>query len=140
MSPSENDAIRPLLDAASIHWRMLTESERIAAEMEWRAVFGKAFQGRPRVQRGIKAELAYERQPPAKWFVVPLSSAVAGTPVTATAPRANGYLCEGSPVPLGNVCSIEIVIFSADLSWTMLHTHEDHGHDGPYFMRREWIV
>ena len=40
---------------------------------------------------------------------------------------------------LGTVCGAEFAIFSADMSWTMLHTHEDHVYDGPYFMRREWI-
>jgi len=87
----------------------------------------------------MRAEVEYAQQPAGRWFVVPLSSGVAGTAVSATWPHAKGYECEGAPVRLGSVCGAEFAIFSEDLSWTMLHTHEDHGHGGPYFMRREWI-
>lgn len=41
--------------------------------------------------------------------------------------------------PLGLFHNIEFFISPLDLSWTMIHTHEDHGFGGPYFIRREWI-
>jgi hypothetical protein len=49
-------------------------------------------------------------------------------------------LGEGGPlVPLGAACDVEFAVSPADLSWTMLHTHEDHALGGPYFIRREWL-
>jgi len=133
------DVLASFLDVAGVRHRPLSEPERAEIERQWRAVYGEAFRGRPRLRRGIRAEAEYARQPAGRWLVVPLSAGVAGTPVTPSQRAATGYACEGPPAPLGAACDVEFAVSPADLSWTMLHTHEDHGFGGPYFIRREWI-
>ena len=131
-------ALQTTLETAGVLCRPLTEVERAEAERQWRAVYGHAFRGRPRLRHGERADFEYAQQPACRWLVVPLSSGVDGTSVSPRGPAQTGYECEGSPVPLGAVCGIEFAVAPADLSWTMLYTHEDHGFGGPYFIRREW--
>jgi len=133
------DILASLLDAAGVTLRPLSEPERAEAERQWRAVYGEAFRGRPRLRHGIRAEAEYARQPAGRWLVAPLSAGVAGTPVAPTGPAATGYECEGPLVPLGAAHAIEFAVFPSDLSWTMLHTHEDHALGGPYFICQAWL-
>jgi hypothetical protein len=131
--------LQTLLDAAGVAWRPLTESERGEAEQQWRAVYGRAFSGRPRLRHGTRAEFEYTQQFADRWLIVPLSSGVTGTSVAPYNFVPTGYECEGPLVPLGAACDVEFAVSPADLSWTMLHTHEDHALGGPYFIRREWL-
>jgi hypothetical protein len=131
--------LRALLGAAGISCRPLTEPERAEAERQWRAVYGGAFRGRPRLRHGPRADFEYARQPAGRWVVVPLSAEAPGTSVSPRGPAQTGYECEGPPVPLGAACGLEFAVAPADLSWTMLYTHEDHAFGGPYFIRREWL-
>lgn len=132
--------IGSLLFAAGVTCRPLTEAERAEGEWQWRQVYGRAFEGRPRLRQGSRAEFEYASQPAGRWLVVPLSAGVAGTSVSPIRPGECGYECEGPLVPLGAACWVEFIVSPADLSWTMLHTHEDHALGGPYFVRREWLA
>jgi hypothetical protein len=132
--------LRSLLDTAGVAWRPLTEAERAEAEAQWRAVYGQAFRGRPRLRQGARADFEYARQPGGRWVVVPLSSAVEGTPVSPPGYTLSGYECDGPVIPLGSLCRAEFVVTPANLSWAMLYTHEDHAWGGPYFIRREWLA
>ena len=136
---SRDAELRSLLDSAGVAWRPLAEAERAEAEAQWRAVYGRAFRGRPRLRHGGRADFEYARQPAGRWLVVPLTAGVEGTSVSPPGPALGGYECEGPVVPLGSLCGAEFAVSPADLSWTMLYTHEDHALGGPYFVRREWV-
>ncbi len=129
---------RVLLEAAGVLVRVLSEEERQEAEQQWREVYGKAFRGR--VRHGFRADFEYSLQPSCRWLMVPLSSGVEGASVSPLARDAEGCECEGPVVPLGVANDVEFAVAPADLSWTMLYTHEDHDLGGPYFVRREWVV
>lgn len=136
---SRDAELRELLDSAGVAWRLLTGEERAEAESQWRAVFGRAFRGRPRLRQGARADFECARQPAGRWLVVPLTSGVEGTSVSPPGPALGGYECEGPVVGLGLLCGAEFAVSPADLSWAMLYTHEDHALGGPYFVRREWV-
>ena len=131
--------LRALLDAAGVSWRPFTEAERREAEEQWRAVYGRAFRGRPRVRQGSRADYEYAQQPAGRWLVVPLTSGVEGTSVSPIGLSLSGHECDGPVVALGSLCGSEFAVSPADLSWAMLYTHEDHAFGGPYFIRREWL-
>lgn len=135
----ENARLKARLEDAGVLRRTLTEQQRNEAEQQWRAVYGSAFRGRPRLRQGLKADFEYSKQPPCRWLVVPLSSEVEGTSVNPLGNLETGYECEGPLVPLG-VYNIEFAVAPTDLSWTMLYTHEDHALGGPYFIRLEWLL
>jgi len=90
-----NALLRTLLDAAGVAWRPLTESERAEAERQWRAVYGGAFAGRPRLRHGARAEFEFAQQFADRWLIVPLSSGVPGTSVAPYGAVPTGYECEG---------------------------------------------
>lgn len=50
------------------------------------------------------------------------------------------YECRGPLIPLGAFCDAEFFIGPPDLTWAMIHTHEDHALAGPYFIRAEWVA
>lgn len=131
--------LRSLLDVAGVSWRPLPEAERAEAEIQWRDVYGRAFRGRSRLRKSLRADMEYSRQPAGRWLLVPLTSGVEGTSVSPHGLSLCGYECEGPVVALGTLCNSEFAVSPADLSWAMLYTHEDHALGGPYFVRREWL-
>jgi hypothetical protein len=109
--------LQTLLDTACVAYHPLTESERVSAEREWRAVYGSAFRGRPRLRHGARAGYEYARQPAGRWLVVPLSSRIVGTPVEPLSRRSTAYEWEGPLVPLGAAHNLEFAVVPLDLSW-----------------------
>jgi hypothetical protein len=72
-------------------------------------------------------------------LVVPFSTGVEGLPVHVLGRTISAYECCGPLLPLGDYHDAEFFVCPPDLSWTMVHTHEDHGLGGPYFIRAEWL-
>jgi hypothetical protein len=138
-SVARDAVLRTLLEAAGVLCRPLTDSERAEAESQWRAVYGRAFRGCPRLRHGSRAEFEFAQQPAGRWLVVPIGAKVPGTSVAPHGAVPTGYECEGPLVPLGAACDVEFAVAPADLAWTMLYTHEDYAIGGPYFVRREWL-
>jgi hypothetical protein len=131
--------LREYLAGSGVEWRLLEEPAQLGAEAEWRSIYGGAFQGRPCVRRGAKAEYEYLRQPCAHYLVVPFTSGLPGTSVHVYRRAIGAYECQGPLVPLGRFCNAEFFVCPPDFGWTLVHTHEDYAFDGPYFMRREWL-
>ena len=50
------------------------------------------------------------------------------------------YECHGPLIDLGLFCNAEFFVAPPDFTWTMVHTHENHGFGGPYFIRVDWIL
>jgi hypothetical protein len=134
-----DDDLRQYLADSGIEHRVLGEPEQLAAEVEWRSIFGTAFLGRPRLRRTAKAEYEYLQQPCTHYRIVPFTSGVLGTSVHVYRSTISGYECNGALIPLGAICEAEFFVSPLDFEWTMVHTHEDYAFDGPYFVRREWL-
>ena len=75
-----------------------------------------------------------------EYLIVPFLSKVTGLPIDSK-PKLTieGYACNGEALPLGRFFVAEFFVSPPDFEWTMIHTHEDHGYGGPYFVRAEWI-
>jgi hypothetical protein len=79
------------------------------------------------------------RQPCDHYQIVPFSAKVDGLPVHVVGRAIDAYDCSGPLVPLQVFHNAEFFVCPSDLSWTMVHTHEDHALGGPYFLRAEWV-
>jgi hypothetical protein len=134
-----------------VQWRLLTSEEKSAAQAQWQAFFGSAFQGwwgrRKRYSRqpeerlwvehreGFKAVFKYQQQTcDATWLIVPLDGI---SPGVRNATPMEAYECDGPLVLLGDFRYAEFFISPRDFEWTMVHTHEDHVLYGPFFLRRD---
>src|ERR1019366_62455 len=131
--------LQEYLTLSNVEWTWLSESAHFAAEAEWRSIFGHVFRGRPRLKRGAKAEYEFLQEPCTHFLIVPFTSDVEGTPMHVYRKSISAYECHGALLRLGEFCDAEFFVSPLDLEWTMVHTHEDHAIDGPYFIRREWV-
>jgi hypothetical protein len=131
--------LRENLDRSGVAWHRLSDPERVDAEAAWRWVYGHAFLDRPRLRHGAKADYEYRRQACDHFRIVPFSAGVPGLPVHVYRQAIGGYECRGPLIALGAFCDAEFFVSPPDLSWSMVHTHEDHALDGPYFIRADWI-
>lgn len=71
--------------------------------------------------------------------VVPFPADVPGLPMDVLGHQMDAYECRGPLVPLGAFRDVEFFVCPMDFAWTMIHTHEDYGFGGPYFIRAEWV-
>ncbi len=127
------------LSRAGVGWELLSERTRAEAENAWRKVYGHAFLGRPRLRHGARADYEYRIQECSHYLIVPFSTRVPGLPVCVHRPKTWAYECLGPLVPLGAFCALEFFIAPPNLTWSMIHTNEDHAIGGPYFIRTDWI-
>jgi hypothetical protein len=91
------------------------------------------------MKHGARADHEYQQQPCDHYLVVPFSAGVDGLPVHVLSRTVGAYECRGPLVPLGAFCNVEFFVCPPDLSWAVIHTHEDHALGGPYFIRAEWL-
>jgi hypothetical protein len=135
-----DDELRDYLSRSGVKWTPLDEEARAAAENQWRDIYSSAFVGRPRLREGAKADFEYKQEACEHFLIMPLTANVSGLPMSRVIQRSlGGYDCRGPLVPLGHYHHAELVVCPVDFSWTMIHTHEDYGFGGPYFIRRDWI-
>jgi hypothetical protein len=130
-----DDELQEYLCQHRIEWKRLQESDCMDAETAWRRIYGHAFQKRPRVLRGVKAEHEYINQSCNEYLIVPFSANVPNLPISVHGRALAGYACRGPLVGLGQFCDAEFFIAPHDFSWSMIHTHEDHALGGPFFIR-----
>ena len=131
------------LSNAGVKWDVLERAAKLQIELDWRGIYGPAFIRLPRHRVGHKAEHEFAREPCTHYLIVPFTSDVPRIPmhIQGRGKRTlDAYECEGPLVALGEFCQAEFFVAPLDLSWTMVHTHEDHALGGPYFIRREWLV
>jgi hypothetical protein len=137
---SRDEELCEVLDAAGVTWVRLDEPSRREVEIAWRKIYGAAFIGHPRLRQGTKAQYAYDQLQCDRYFVVPLTSKVDGLPVTVRIRSVKGYECSGPLVPLGKFHDVEFFVCPTNFAWTMVHTHEDHGYGGPFFIQQNWLA
>lgn len=117
----------------------LKESGALAAE--WHSVFGGAWARKCRMRTGFRALDAYAQQTAREFVIISLSPHAGGPPeINDHTPDWLALRCLGvGPLPdLSAFAADEFAISPSDLSWTMVHTHEDLALGGPYFILREW--
>jgi hypothetical protein len=136
---SLDESLQEYLSRAGVEWDRLPNRERVEAEVAWRQVYGHAFQGRPRLRHGARAEHEYRSQSCDYYRIVPFSAGVSGLPVHVYRQAIAAYECHGSLAALGTFCDAEFFISPPDMKWVMIHTHEDYAFGGPYFIRADWI-
>lgn len=134
-----DDELCDFLRVHGVEWTLLDESARQAAERRWRNVYANAFAGRPRLRQGARAEHAYLEQICNNYQIVPFASNVEGLPIHVTMRLSSAFDCTGPLIPLGAFRMSEFFIAPIDFAWTMVHTHEDHGFSGPFFVQRDWL-
>lgn len=133
------DQILEYLTIAAVNVRALELQESLAIDQNWRAIYGSAFVGKPRLRIGVKAEAEYAQNECSHYWVVPFNSDLAGTPVHVNERNRRGFECRGRLLSLSAFHLIEFFVCPIDFEWTMVHTHEDHSLGGPYFVRWQWI-
>lgn len=140
LAASTDKQLQEYLDGGAVDWRLLDDRAAIDAELRWRTIYAEAFLERPRLLQGVKAEISYSQTDCTRYLIVPFISKVIGLPVQEKRTASiSGYECSGTFVSLGRFCSAEFFVCPLDFAWSMIHTHEDHGLGGPYFIRAEWI-
>jgi hypothetical protein len=104
--------LQAYLSQSGVQWDRLDETARLTAEQTWRAIYGSAFRGRPRLRRGARAEYEYQQEACRHYLIVPFSEGVAGLPVHVLGRRWDAYECCGPLVPLGAFHNVELKQFS----------------------------
>ena len=136
---SYDQLLQDYLTRRQVAWSLLESTQHRQFELEWRAIYGNYFLGRPRLRHGSRADYEYGKQSCSHYVIVPFTTKLLGTPVQADQQLMSAYECQGQLIPLNEFHNAEFFIVPANLSWTMVHTHEDHAFGGPYFVKREWI-
>jgi hypothetical protein len=134
-----DESLQDVLSRADVEWDRLSDPERVEAETTWLRMYGGAFRDRPRLRHGAKADHEFRCQACDPYLIVPFSAGVPGPPVQVHRQVIAAYECRGPLIALGAFCDAEFFISPPDLSWSMIHTHEDHALGGPYFIRADGI-
>lgn len=107
---------------------------------EWQILFANAHYWL-RQKQGTKAQFEYSQQSAQTFMIVPfLCNISAPLSIRFRGPRKAAYECHGDGTlpDLSEFRDIEFFVIPDDLAWTMIHTHEDYGFGGPYFVHRDW--
>ena len=115
-------------------------TEHAELERQWKAVYGNVFTTGQRYMHGVRAEGEFAVHQAEQFVVVPFLGPIGGPHSIAKHHQTAAYVCDGDLLPLGQFCGIDFFVSPPDMEWTMIHTHEDYGFGGPYFVKREWLV
>ena len=144
MVPDER--LEEFLTQFGLEWQIVLEERHVSLCNEWEALYGNCFDRRFRQKEGGKAQFEYSSQIAARFLIVPFLGNVGGPhSINKRGPRKAAYDChgDGNLPDLSAFAPTDFFIVPDDLSWTMIHTHEDAmfgGFGGPYFVRKEWLV
>ena len=132
-----NEKLEQFLQQQGIAWKVIPVGRHVGLESEWQTIYGKTGNLGGQRRRGHKALSEYQRESAVNFIIVPF---LHGGPYTQKSKtRTTAYECHGNgmlPI-LSSFCAVELFISPPDMSWTMIHTHEDHGYGGPDFVRRD---
>lgn len=137
------EKLEAFLTECGLTWDAIPRERHQALAAEWQTVYGNCFEFRCRLREGGRAQFEYSQEVAECFMVVPFLSNVGGPhSINKSGPGTAAYQCQGDGrLPdLSSFKDIDFFIMPPDLAWTMIHTHEDHGFGGPYFIRREWVV
>ena len=142
VAPDADENLEQFLTQCGLAWSAIPWERHVNLNSEWEIVYG-SYSNWCRQKEGIKAQVEYSRQSAAAFMIVPFLSNLRGPiwiKIGNRHPTA-AYEChgDGTLADLSSFAQTEFFIVPEDLSWTMIHTHEDFGCGGPYFVYKDWL-
>jgi hypothetical protein len=138
---THDELLEQFLSEHGFAWEELPRDRHLKVVQAWQSIYGRVWTKGQRQREGVRAEAEYRCEHADIFVVVPLN----GSGGPATLGRESGlacaYECRGSGAlpDLSEFADCEFFISPPDLSWTMVHNHEDHAWGGAYFVRKEWL-
>ena len=136
-----DESLERHLTRSGVAWSVIPWEEHVRLNNEWDTVYGD-FRRWLRYKQGAKAQFEYSPQNADAFMIVPCLGNVAG-PHSINKREARKAACDchgdGTLPDLSAFAPMDFFIVPHDFTWTMLHTHEDHGLGGPYFVREDWL-
>lgn len=143
MKTAPNDELQEYLTQQGISWKVIPWDRHAELEKRWQAIYTNALRLGSRHKHGHRAEFEYSQQEAADFLIVPFLGPFSGPLYMGKRySHTTAYECHGmGKVPdLSSFRNLEFFIAPPDYAWTMIHSHEDHGCGGPYFVRKEWVA
>ena len=141
MAFAADEALEQFLTKCGLTWSVIPPERHFSLGNDWNALYANVSHWLRQTQ-GTKAQFEYSKQSAETFMIVPFHGSVAG-PLSniKRCMRKAAYECRGDGAlpDLSGFADMEFFIVPVDLSWTMIHTHEDYGHGGPYFVRKDWL-
>ena len=141
MAGVTDQRLEEFLTRCGLEWSVIPWERHMSLSNQWDAKYGN-IQHWLRQKQGVKAQFEYSQQSATTFLIVPFLGHFAGPDsINKTGARTTAYECHGEgPVPdLSDFANTDFFIVPEDFRWTMIHTHEDYGLGGPYFIRKEWL-
>jgi hypothetical protein len=134
-----DETLEQFLTQCGLAWSVIPWERHVSLSNEWEALYGN-FRRWLRCKQGIKAQVEYSQESAETFLFVPFLGNVAGPhSINKPGPRKAAYECHGDGTlpDLSAFASTDFFIVPEEFSWAMMHTHEDYGFGGPYFLRRD---
>jgi hypothetical protein len=136
-----DESLEQFLTQCGLVWSAIPWERHISLTSEWETLYGH-FHHWLRKKQGVKAQFEYSHQTAEGFMIVPFLGNVGGLySINKPGPRKAAYECHGDGTlpDLLAFAQTDFFIVPDDLSWSMIHTHEDETWGGPYFIRKEWL-
>jgi hypothetical protein len=133
--------LEQFLTQCGLTWSIIPLERHFSLSNHWETMYGN-FSHWLRQKQGTKSQFEYSHESAEAFMVVPFLGNVGGVhSINKPGPRKAAYECRGDgPLPdLSAFAETDFFIVPGDFSWTMVHTHEDYGLGGPYFVRKDWL-
>ncbi len=141
MVPDEK--LEQFLTQCGLAWQLIPSQQHISLSNEWETLYGNCFVHGNRNKEGARAQYEYSQQFAETFMIVPFLGNVGGPhSINKRCARKAAYEClgHGALPDLSAFAETDFFVVPADMSWTMIHTHEDYAWGGPYFVRKEWMA
>jgi hypothetical protein len=141
MTTVADEGLEQFLTQCGLVWTGMPWERHVSMSNEWESLYGD-FQHWLRTKIGVKAQFEYFWQSADVFMIVPFLGSNGGAySVNKRGPRKAAYECHGDGTlpDLLAFAATDLFIVPNDLSWTMIHTHEDEAWGGPYYIRKDWL-
>lgn len=136
-----DESLEQFLTQCGLAWSVIPKERHVSLNNEWETLYGN-FRHWLRQKEGAKAQFEYSQQSAETFMIVPFLGNVAGPhSINKPGARKAAYECHGDGTlpDLSAFAPTDFFVVPEDFSWTMMHTHEDYGFGGPYFVRKDWL-
>ena len=142
MATVADASLEQFLTHCGLAWTVIPWERHIILNSEWEALYSNVHHWL-RQRQGAKARFEYSQESAEAFIIVPFIGNVAGPhSINKAEARKAAYECHGDGTlpELSTFADMDFFIVPDDWSWTMMHTHEDFGFGGPYFVRKDWLA
>jgi hypothetical protein len=136
-----DEQLEQYLTQCGLAWSSISWNQHVILSNDWETHYGN-FHHWLRQMQGAKAQFEYSHQSAVTFMIIPILGDIGGPhSIGKLGPRKAAYDCQGKGTlpDLSSFALTDFFIMPHDYSWTMIHTHEDFGFGGPYFIRKEWL-